>query len=310
MDSGVSIIISNYNKGRLPLACLDSVAAQVDRTLAPIEVIFVDDGSTDPASIEAIEEIEYKLENGDYPFRLTFIRQENGGQSVARNTAISHAQFPFCMNLDSDDELDKDWMNIEGVGSYLDEAIFAFRDDENLALFYSIARFTGSEAGFTTIYDHPIVDILSTNPIPGFAIFKTEDARAVGGYPTHLRKLEDWLFWSKLMNHHLNSGKRLRLKASDYPYYNYHKDDTGENVSSRRDVTRSNILKEMRETCPTLVAFAKDMGRGRYLWNSAAAGMGFTADFGAETSVWKKLSKKVKRNLRHAVTRTFGKRNP
>jgi glycosyltransferase involved in cell wall biosynthesis len=88
----VSIIIPAYNVADFIAEALDSVFAQ---TFRDFEIIVVNDGSLDTETLEKV------LEN--YSDEIIYIRQENGGASVARNTAISEARGSFLAFLDGDD---------------------------------------------------------------------------------------------------------------------------------------------------------------------------------------------------------------
>ncbi len=86
----VSVVIPVYNGEKHLAATLDSVFAQ---SYQPVEVIAVDDGSTDgSAGLLA-----------SYGSRLTVLRQANAGVSVARNTGIRAARGDFLALLDQDD---------------------------------------------------------------------------------------------------------------------------------------------------------------------------------------------------------------
>ena len=91
----ISVIVPVYNVKSYIAECLESLVRQ---SVSEIEVIIVDDGSTD-GSGEIAQEYADKY---DY-FRL--IRQENGGLSAARNTGIEHANGEYIYFLDSDDYL-------------------------------------------------------------------------------------------------------------------------------------------------------------------------------------------------------------
>ncbi len=91
----VSVVVPIYNVERYLGACLDSIAGQTFRDL---EVVLVDDGSTD--SSPAIAE-SYAAR--DDRFRL--IRQPNGGLGNARNTGTDHATGEYLAFVDSDDVL-------------------------------------------------------------------------------------------------------------------------------------------------------------------------------------------------------------
>ena len=98
----VSVIIPIYNTGPYLTDCLDSISNQ---TLRDIEIICVDDGSTDdtPAILEA-----YRLRDE----RIRVIRKENGGIGMARNTGIRAACGKYLYFMDSDDRLDADALEI------------------------------------------------------------------------------------------------------------------------------------------------------------------------------------------------------
>ncbi len=86
----VSIVIPTYNYGCYVEAAVDSALAQ---TYSSIEVIVVDDGSTDDTR-------ERLAVYGD---RIRYLFQENSGLSAARNTGILAAKGDFIALLDSDD---------------------------------------------------------------------------------------------------------------------------------------------------------------------------------------------------------------
>ena len=79
---------------------MDSVYKQ---TYRPIEIIVVDDGSTDN-TCQVINEwgSKYAEDNG---FRLQYFFQENAGAPVARNLGMIESQGEFIQFLDSDDLL-------------------------------------------------------------------------------------------------------------------------------------------------------------------------------------------------------------
>jgi glycosyltransferase involved in cell wall biosynthesis len=86
----VSCVISSYNRARLVPEAIDSALAQ---TYSPLEVIVVDDGSTDdtPQALAAY---------GDH---IHVIRQKNAGTAAARNAGLAAASGEFVAWLDSDD---------------------------------------------------------------------------------------------------------------------------------------------------------------------------------------------------------------
>src|SRR5680860_188024 len=91
----VSVIVPVYNVERYLAACLQSLCAQTHRKL---QVIIVDDGSTDSSSRIAAQ---FALSDP----RLTVVRQENAGLGAARNAGIALVQGDYLAFLDSDDSL-------------------------------------------------------------------------------------------------------------------------------------------------------------------------------------------------------------
>ncbi len=93
-DVKVSVIVPVYNTEQYLKECLDSLVRQ---TLQEIQIVIVDDGSTDSCP-QIIAEYEEK-----YPQKITAIRKENGGQGKARNLAFGYCQGEYIGFLDSDD---------------------------------------------------------------------------------------------------------------------------------------------------------------------------------------------------------------
>lgn len=94
----ISVIVPIYNMESLLPRCLDSLAAQ---TLRDLEIICVDDGSTDGSG-----GIVRKYASGDSRFRL--ITQENSGRAEARNAGIRAAAAPYLGFADPDDYVEPD----------------------------------------------------------------------------------------------------------------------------------------------------------------------------------------------------------
>lgn len=94
----LTVIIPAYNAEKYLPQCLDSVIGQ---TLKDIEVICVDDGSTD-GSASVLQAYTQK------DSRISVLTQGNSGQSAARNRALEKAKGAYVQFLDADDWLDPD----------------------------------------------------------------------------------------------------------------------------------------------------------------------------------------------------------
>jgi len=96
----VSVIIPTFNRSHYVLEAMDSVWSQ---TYRPIELIVVDDGSTDETA-ETIE-IWRNQHDLDVSFKLRYFQQKNMGVSGARNHGLIVSEGEFIQYLDSDDLL-------------------------------------------------------------------------------------------------------------------------------------------------------------------------------------------------------------
>lgn len=97
MQDLVSIIVPIYNTGKYLPACLDSILSQ---TYQNLEIILVDDGSTDGSS-----DIIKSYAKQDC--RIITIHQKNQGQSAARNAGLAKATGTFISFIDADDAVAK-----------------------------------------------------------------------------------------------------------------------------------------------------------------------------------------------------------
>lgn len=106
----VSVIIPTYNRQELLPRAVQSVLAQKD---IPVELIVVDDGSSDATASEyGAQRTAYGAETKTHgknavlhtPCSVRVFRQENRGPAAARNTGIRQAKGEWIAFLDSDDE--------------------------------------------------------------------------------------------------------------------------------------------------------------------------------------------------------------
>ncbi len=93
----ISVIVPIYNVEVYLPQCIDSIIQQTYRNL---EVILVDDGSTDRSGIICNQ---YAKKD----FRIKVIHKNNGGLSDARNTGLDHAKGEYIGFIDSDDYIEK-----------------------------------------------------------------------------------------------------------------------------------------------------------------------------------------------------------
>lgn len=99
----ISIIVPVYNTEKYLERCLVSLVSQ---TLQSIEIIIIDDGSTDDSSL-----IIHSFQK-QYPDKIISFYQSNRGLSAARNKGIEVAKGSYLGFVDSDDFVDKEMFNM------------------------------------------------------------------------------------------------------------------------------------------------------------------------------------------------------
>ncbi len=102
----VSVIVPTYNRAHLIEKTLQSVRRQ---TYRPIELLVVDDGSTDNTQ-QVVREF---AEAAAGELRVRYVRQENQGAQVARNRGLVESRGEFIQFLDSDDLLHPDKLSAQ-----------------------------------------------------------------------------------------------------------------------------------------------------------------------------------------------------
>lgn len=109
-DFLVSVIVPIYNVSQYLDRCIESIVSQ---SYSKLEIILIDDGSTDSSGILADRWKEIDE-------RIRVIHKENGGLSSARNTGIKISKGDFLIFVDSDDWIHKDM--ISTLINYANEA--------------------------------------------------------------------------------------------------------------------------------------------------------------------------------------------
>ena len=114
MDKKLSVIIPVYNTSKYIEKCLNSI---VNQTMNDIEIIIVNDGSTDNSE----EVIQKWINENQDKIEIKYFKKENGGLSSARNFGVNQATGQYITFVDSDDYLD---INIyKNLEKYMDNNI-------------------------------------------------------------------------------------------------------------------------------------------------------------------------------------------
>lgn len=193
----VSIIIPCYNHGEF---INDSLKSIFESTYKNIEIIIVNDGSTDNQTNNILSQLNNSL--------IKVIHQSNGGQSVARNNAIRNSSGKYILPLDADNKIAPDFIEL---------AINRMEEDSSIDVFYTDAIYFGEKNGINTNLEINWLRLLIENYIDTCAILRRKAIESVGLYDENIQGIEDWDLWLKLLKIRANF---YYFKEPKY-YYRY-----------------------------------------------------------------------------------------
>lgn len=200
----VSVIIPAYNQAHF---LSDTLRSVLDGTYQDLEIIIVDDGSTDNTR-QVAESISDP--------RIRYIFQENSGLSSARNTGIRNASGSLLTYLDSDDlflpeklSLLTDILEREPeIGLVAGQAIIIDENNQPLG------------EVFTEPIPKDITNLLFGNPLHvGSVLLRSEWQDKVGFFDQNLRSYEDWDMWLRLAR----AGCQMGWVAKPVSLYRFHR---------------------------------------------------------------------------------------
>lgn len=220
----VSIVIANYNYSAYIGSAIESALEQSHQ---PVEVIVVDDGSTD-ASREVIAR---------YPVKT--VLQENQGLPAARNNGAALARGEYILFLDSDDILEPDY-----VGKCLEVLRSA---TPAVAYVYTPMRYFGARTGIFSSRSFDADALLQNNFVNASALLRRQIFVNAGGFdPAWHFGFEDYELWVRLLSMGY-VGKFL-----DEPLLNYRQHASSMSVGMLRIRSTKQLRWRLRGTYPRL----------------------------------------------------------
>lgn len=188
----ISVVMPVYNAGEYLTRAIGDVLKQ---TLCELELICVDDGSTDnsPSIIK-----KFAAKDG----RIKTVRQQNAGAAVARNRGLSMAEGQYIMFLDADDFYDKNLL----------QSLYDIAEAGNLDI--AVTRYdiyNDSKDTFSTPADEPHASIF----VPGGVTSKNE-------YPDHILSSTTGYAWNKLFRASFIHEKELEFDPELYVFEDVH----------------------------------------------------------------------------------------
>ena len=198
IEGKVSIIIPCYNHGPMLREALASVEEVRNENL--LEVIIVDDGSSEAETIRILKEV------AEAGYRV--VSQPNCRVSAARNAGIRLASGEFILPLDSDNRL---------RDVYLKEGVSLLKGNPNIGVIYADAEYFGEKTGRWHVQEFDLLSLIRKNFIDVCALYRRALWEQVGGYDEQMpwMGLEDWDFWLRVACH---GGSFFHLPEVGFDY--------------------------------------------------------------------------------------------
>ncbi len=187
MKPALSVIIPCYNQGQYLSDALEGVSDQDG-----IEVIIVNDGSTEQETIDIFKTLDRS--------KYIIIEQENKGLPATRNIAIQKASADYILALDADNKV---------MPEYYRKSIQILNENPSVGVVYCDPLFFGLRSGGAQLEEFNLNRLLYSNYIDACAVFRKEAWERAGGYDKNLPGYEDWELWISIYKkgwkfHHLN----------------------------------------------------------------------------------------------------------
>jgi len=176
----VSVVVPCFNDGGFLAEALDSVAAQIVQDL---EVIVVDDGSTDAATRATLAAL-------DRPRTRVIGTRDNRGLAAARNLGLAEARGAYLCALGADDRL---------APRYLEATLSRLEADPSLTWVSTWLQTFGDESWVWRPERCDVAALLAECTVHGAALVRLDAVRAAGGYDERMREgNEEWDLWLRL----------------------------------------------------------------------------------------------------------------
>lgn len=223
----ISIIIPTYNQAQYIEECIESV---IDQTVAPHEIIVINDGSTDDTL--------HKLKR--FPI-VKIINQVNKGLASARNTGIMNASGDWILPLDSDDKLKYNCIE------RLQEVIKSTRAD---VIGMSFETFGLIKAPVILMPDPGIEDFATGNRTGYCSLIRKSVLLEVGGYSPRMDVgYEDLHLWFNL----LTRGKKIETLQEVLWYYRRKPNSMIDTAQANHEKLMKQIAKDFPQVFPEYV---------------------------------------------------------
>lgn len=176
----ISVVLPCYNAGEYLPRAIKSIQ---DQTYKNIEIIVVDDGSTESATIEYLDSLESEI---------ILVRQKNKGLPAARNAGIKQATGEYILPLDCDDFI---------APTFIEVGLKILHDSSDDVFVYANMKTFGDDRGVLKRH-YNYFEQLFLNRLPYCMIYSKAAWTKIGGYDESMRDgLEDWEYNLNLGGH-------------------------------------------------------------------------------------------------------------
>ena len=268
----VSVIIPNYNYGHFISTSIESV---LNQTYKNIELIFVDDGSSDN-SVDIAKK---------YQSSIILIQQENAGVSTARNHGLVYAKGDFICFLDSDDSWEPEKVALQ-ISKFQNKEIGVVYSsinicDEDLTFKETLSAFhRGDCSNLYFKYPTRAIVLLGCSS----AMIRKNVTTQVGKFDISLNTSADWDYFRRIAN-------VTRVDFVDKPLVNYRRHSASMSVGSLEKYYQDNELAVLK-----LLSDATEGNRSpRLRWRSRLAWIKF--QLGATIALLK--GRRFSESIRH-----------
>jgi glycosyltransferase involved in cell wall biosynthesis len=221
MAISVSVIIPCFNSARYLRETVESIWAQ---TYQDIEIILIDDGSTDETSM-----LIFELINTENKCQMQIMYQTNAGVAAARNSGIALAQGEYILPLDADDLIHP---------SMLADCLSIFNSQNDVLLVYTDRQDFGDNAQYRDAGIFELARLKYFNQISYCGLYRKCLWGELGGYKSNVSGFDDWDFWIAAA---LNGAKAYHLPKA-YLLHRRHKDSQFWHLLSRYEELYARII--------------------------------------------------------------------
>ncbi|MFL6537451.1 MAG: glycosyltransferase [Chthoniobacterales bacterium] len=208
----LSVVITLYNYAQFIEECVASVERAARELKQPLEIIIINDASTD-ASAAAASTLQ---DRSDLPIRLV-TKKFNTGLADARNTGIQLARAPFVFILDADNLV---------FPTAFQHLLDAISSGDYVAAFSLLCRFRGTpenRVGLLSYYDWDPEILVQYPYIDAMAMFRRDALLEAGGYDNELSQIgwfgwEDYEMWLRFAH----AGKHVAFVPNILCLYRHH----------------------------------------------------------------------------------------